>query len=107
MNRVHTIKCKDDFNKLMERSFHHPVIIDYCAPWCQPCRKIAPIFECLAEDHHNIVFGRMDIECIPEIADGEDVCSLPTFIVYRCGEQKERLSGASETKLRALLRSLC
>jgi thioredoxin 1 len=100
---VHRIRDSEDFNRLMRESYDKLVVIDYCAPWCRPCQKFEPIFEKLACDYSSALFARMNIEEIPKITEGEKISSVPTFVLYRCGCEVNRLEGASESKLRSLI----
>jgi len=72
-----------------------PVIIDYSAQWCGPCRMMAPIFERLARDFAGkIVFGKIDVDEEPEIARSFGITAVPTFIIFRDGKPVERVLGA-------------
>ncbi len=61
------------------------VVVDFCAGWCAPCRRFAPIFERASTDHPDIVFGEVDTEAEQELAARFAVRSIPTVIVLREG----------------------
>ncbi|HET8558639.1 MAG TPA: thioredoxin [Gaiellaceae bacterium] len=72
-----------------------PIIVDFWAPWCRPCRAIRPILEELeAETGGRVGFAGVDIDNYPEIAARYDVLSIPTVILFSGGEPQETLVGA-------------
>lgn len=82
-----------------------PVLIDFHAVWCGPCKASAPALEDAAREFDGeIAFVKVDIDQEPKLAETYNVQSIPTFIVIKDGQPVERFSGlASRGKLAAFL----
>ena len=72
-----------------------PVVVDFWAPWCGPCKAVEPILEQLEQEHRaRIAFAKVNIDEHPEIAARYDVLSIPTTILFDGGEPRETIVGA-------------
>jgi thioredoxin 1 len=86
------------------------VVVDFWAPWCGPCRMIAPIIEELAEEYKDkgVVVGKVNTDEAPEIAAQFGIRSIPTVIFFKNGEAADAMIGAApkqmyQEKIEALL----
>ena len=82
-----------------------PVLVDFWAEWCPPCRMLAPAFEKLAENYgHQIRFAKVNVDELPDIANKFSIRSIPTLILMQGGNVVETLVGLrSEQELAQVL----
>ena len=72
-----------------------PVLIDFWAEWCMPCRIMAPVVEELARDYTGrAMFAKVNVDENPDVASRFSIMSIPHFIIFRKGRLAERIVGA-------------
>ena len=72
-----------------------PVIVDFWATWCMPCKIMAPVMEELADDYaEKAIFAKLNIDENLEVANRYNVMSIPLFIIFKQGRPVEKIIGA-------------
>ena len=71
-----------------------PVLLDFWAFWCAPCRRVAPIIEEIARERSDIKVGKINVDEQPELANKFGIMSIPTLVVMKNGKIVQRVSGA-------------
>jgi thioredoxin 2 len=94
LTRPVAVATSQDFDELV-RSSPAPVLVDFWAAWCGPCRMVAPELEKLAgERAGEVVVAKVDTDALPDVAGRFGIRSIPTMIVFRDGKEANRVSGA-------------
>lgn len=92
---------KDTFEKEALKG-NLPVLVDFWAPWCGPCRIVSPVLDKLSSEYQNkLKFAKLNVDDSQEIAAKFDVRGIPCMIIFSKGKELDRIIGAySEAELR-------
>lgn len=97
----------DNFEAEVEKS-DVPVLVDFWAEWCMPCKMVAPIVEEVAEAYEGkLKVGKVDVDAEPDLASRFNVMSIPTLIVFKGGEVAgQRIGAVPRPAVEALFKDL-
>ena len=85
---------KDDFEKEVVKN-NLPVLVDFWAPWCGPCRIVGPVLEKISSEYASkLKFSKLNVDDNQEIAAKFDVRGIPCMIVFKNGQEVDRIIGA-------------
>ena len=81
----------EEYSEIVKSS--NPVVIDFHATWCGPCKVLSPILEELDEEIEGVEFVKLDVDQHPQIAGQNQVMGVPTVVILKDGEVKDRFVG--------------
>ena len=84
---------KENFEQQVMQA-EKPVLLDFWASWCGPCRMVSPIVDEIAEERADVVVGKVNVDEQPELAGRFGVMSIPTLVVLKDGQVQNQAVGA-------------
>jgi thioredoxin 1 len=97
---VHEVTTQDEFNQTLSQN--EVVIYDFFATWCGPCRAIAPQVQKFADEFTNVKVFKLDIDKVPSVAQSQKISAMPTFKLYKNGQEVSEVVGANPPAIKAL-----
>ena len=96
---VKQIKSLEELDEEFKNAGSKAVLVDFFATWCGPCKMIAPKLEMWSKNYTNVIVVKVDVDEAEDVAAKYEISAMPTFKVFKNGQQVENLLGANEEKV--------
>lgn len=97
---VAEVMSSDELKSTLENAGSNLVVIDFFASWCGPCKMIAPKVEELSKEMTDVIFIKVDVDELPDVAAQYEIISMPTFVFIKGGKVLDSFPGANYEKLK-------
>jgi thioredoxin 1 len=94
-----------NFNQIVQNNKDLPLLVDFWASWCPPCKMVEPVLEELAkEEAGKLIVAKINVDQNPKAAAAYEISGVPTFMIFRAGTLVSRRTGAqSKQQLKQML----
>ncbi len=72
-----------------------PLLVDFYADWCGPCRMQSPIVDAIAEENSDVVVAKVNVDDVPEVAERFGIVSIPTLLIFKNGSVVKQFVGVT------------
>jgi len=100
---VHHVESFAEYKQKIKDAGGKLVVVDFFATWCGPCKRISPFLEELSGKMENVVFLKVDVDELEDVAREENITAMPTFYFYKNGTKVTDLVGAAQDKLKDII----
>ena len=83
---------KENFEEKVLKN-EKPVVVDFWAPWCGPCRMLSPVVDQVAEENADVYFGKVNVDEEKELASRYGIMSIPALVLFRDGKAVDSMVG--------------
>ncbi|CAG8600180.1 10850_t:CDS:2 [Paraglomus brasilianum] len=104
MSFVKQVSSLAEFREALNKSPTKLVVVDFFAHWCGPCKVIAPKVDNLSKTFRHVTFLKVDVDASKDISESEKVTAMPTFKLYKGGQEIAKIVGADYNQLEGLTR---
>lgn len=87
------LESEREFDELLKEDM--PVLVDFYADWCGPCRMQSPIVDAIAEENSDVAVAKLNVDDVPEVAERFGIASIPTLLIFKGGALVKQFVGVT------------